>query len=97
MRKYQTLPADQDDQIPIVMLVPLVVLEQRFLRFVQGSTSSEGIHEYQVLLLIVPYGENPFWKCPDTKLTIMPDDRLYGRIVGPGGSERLDTVSVTFA
>ena len=97
MRKIQTPPAVQDDQMPIVMLVPLTVLDQTLLRLVQGPTTSEGISVFQVLPLIVVPGQNPFGKCPDNKFTIMPDDRLYGRIVGPAGSERLETTSVTFA
>ena len=72
----------------------LCVLEQKLLHLVQGSPTCEGIQEYKVLPLIVPVGGSPYWTCPDTKYTVMPDDRVFGHIVRPVGFERLKIVSV---
>ena len=69
-------------------------LDQKLLHLVQGSSASEGIQEYQVLPLVVPVCESPYWTCPDTKYTVMTDDIFFGHIVGPEGFERLKAVSV---
>ena len=85
MRRKHVPTAYYDDQIPIVMFIPLVALEQKLLHLVQGSPTSEGIQEYKVLPLIVPFCESPRWTCPDTKYTVMLDDRVFGHVVGPVG------------
>ena len=88
------VPTYHDDQIPNVMFITFMALDQKLLHLVQGSPSSEGIREYQVLPLIVPFCESPYWTWPDTNYTIMHGDKVYVYTTRSAGFEWVKTVSV---
>ena len=68
-----------DGQVPAEMQIPIMVLEQRLLKPLEGDKPIGEIRGYRVLPLIIPFGGSPNWICMESKLTVDPGDIVYGR------------------
>ena len=86
LQRKKLAPAFHEGQIPAVMSIPLMALDQHLLAPLQDESTNAEIQGYHVLPLIVPFGGMP-------KLDLFVDElhgRTWGHSLWPEVLRRLD-------
>ena len=71
-------------QTPVVMDIPMTVLDQPFLAPLEGDGLSHDVFRFVAMPLVIPLGHCHGWTCDKSKLSIHPGDIVVGKLSDEG-------------